>query len=257
MKKLMLSLLAAATLCVPALAQNRVKYLSTSTESLNVSELQVADQSVQISRFLFPGYNTLCLPMTLSADQLQAAAKDVRVERLAAMRQDGSTLCLYFVDCTSDGIQAGMPYLIYSPKMQNLTARSADAMGVGTDLRAVSLSDNAGNRVVFTSSWQSVAGDARRYGIPAKQDVEMLESVLFPTSAEKTFLPTRCGVVWDQQNATAQDIVIRHASADEATAINAIAAENKAAEVYDLAGRRVTTAQRGVYVVDGKKKAVK
>ena len=119
MKKLMFTLMAAAMTLVPAIAQNRVKYLSTTTETLNVSELQVADQTVQISRYLFAGYNTICLPMTLSAEQLQAAAKDVRVERLAAIKQEGSTLNLYFVDCTDEGIQAGLPYLIYSPKIVN------------------------------------------------------------------------------------------------------------------------------------------
>ena len=258
MKKLIVTLMAIA-ICVPSMAQNRVKYLSTTTEKLNVSELTVANQTVQISRFLFAGYNTICLPMTLSAEQLQAAAKDVRVERLAAIRQEGSTLNLYFVDCTSEGIEAGVPYLIFSPKMQSLRARSADALDVNSELQTIRLSDGLGNRISFSSSYESMKGEAKRYGIPAKQDVEVLESVLMATDSEKTFLPTRCGITWDQQAATATELKVKHAaSVEEVTAINAVNGAKGVSAVYDLAGRRVNdTTKKGIYVVDGKKTAVK
>lgn len=257
MKKLMLTLLAAAMILAPAVAQNRVKYLSTSTASLNVQDLNVADQTVQINRILFAGYNTLCLPMTLSAEQLQAAAKDVRVERLAAMREEGTTLSLYFVDCTAEGIQAGVPYLIFSPTMQNLRARTTDAQGISTDLQTISLTDNVGNRISFNSSYASVTGNGRRYGIPAKQDVEVLESVLLPTDGEKTFLPTRCGITWEQQGA-ATTLEVKHAMAEDITAINAVNGTRAESVVYDLSGRRVAgNAHNGIFVVDGKKKAIK
>lgn len=256
MKKVMFSLLAAALLCAPAMAQSRMKYMSTMGNSLAVNELQM-DKPAQVNRFLFAGYNTLCLPMTLSSEQLQAAATGVRLERLAAIRQEGDALCLYFIDCTDEGLLAGYPYLVFSPKMQNLVARTDNALAVSTDLQAVAMSDATGNSILFTGSWESVAGDAQRYGIPAKQDAEVLESVLLPTSADKNFLPTRCGIVWQQQAATANRLLIRHASADEATAINAIAAEGNDASIFDLSGRRVRNAQHGIYVIDGKKKAVK
>ena len=257
MKKLVLTLMALAMAMAPTVAQNRVKYLSTSTEKLNVSELKVADQPVTINRFLFAGYNTICLPMTLSAEQLQAAAKDVRVERFAGIKQEGATLNLYFVDCTADGIQAGVPYLIFSPTTQNLRARTADAMGVNSDLKAIRMNDAVGNSIIFSSSYESRTGEAKRYGIPAKQDVEILESILLPTDAEKTFLPTRCGFTWEQQNASANNLVIKHATS--ADAISDIAVDtDKNTVVYDLAGRRVnSTKQKGIYVIDGKKTAVK
>ena len=257
MKKLMLTLMAVAMTMAPAMAQKRVKYLSTTSEKLNVSELQVPDQPVTINRYLFAGYNTICLPMTLSAEQLQKAAKDVRVERFAGIKQEGESLNLYFVDCTADGIQAGVPYLIFSPRIQNLSARSTDAMGVNNELKAIRMSDAVGNRIVFSSSYESVTGEAKRYGIPAKQDVEVLESVLMPTDSEKTFLPTRCGFTWEQQNATAKNLVIKHEAAADDISDIAVDGEKKAV-IYDLSGRRVNnTKQKGIYVVDGKKTAVK
>lgn len=259
MKKLVLTLMAAAMTLAPAMAQNRVKNLSTTTEKLNVSELKVANQSVTINRFLFAGYNTICLPMTLNAEQLQAAAKDVRVERFVGIKQEGTTLNLYFVDCTADGIQAGVPYLIYSPTTQNLRARTGEAMGVNSELKAVRMNDAVGNSIVFSSSYESLTGEAKRYGIPAKQDVEILESILLPTDPEKTFLPTRCGFTWEQQNAAANNLVIKHTADTDGIAAPLSASEGSSEGIiYDLAGRRVNSMkQKGIYVIDGKKTAVK
>lgn len=259
MKKLFLSLVAAAMMCAPATAQLKVKSLSTYTNKLQVEQLQASNQTVQINRTLYAGYNSICLPMSLTAESLQSAARDVRIERLAGIQQEGNTLCLYFVDCTADGIEAGMPYLIFSPTLQNLRVRSTDAKSISTDIHQVSLSDAQGNRITFGSSWESVKGDSQRYGIPAKQDKEVLESVLIRTDADKTFLPTRCGVNWNEQSPTATTIEIRHfASLRELpTGISTVATEQNGKAVYDLSGRRATTAKKGIYVVDGKKTAVK
>ncbi|MBP5770833.1 MAG: hypothetical protein J6W75_05670 [Bacteroidaceae bacterium] len=257
MKYFTLILVAVATLCTPSVAQNRVKNLYTFSSKLNVEQLQQADQPVQINRTLMAGYNTLCLPMTLTSQQLQAAAKDVRVERLAAIRQEGNTLQLCFIDCTNEGIEAGRPYLIFSPTLQNLHVRNIDATAVSTHLLPVTMTDQRGNRVTFSSSWESITCDGR-YGIPAQQNVEVLESVLLRTSGDKTFLPTRCGVTWDAQAPGATELEIKHIF--DADAIESLKAnvENGAA-VYDLNGRRTerSAAKRGVYVVGGQKVAVK
>lgn len=256
MKKLTLTLLAAAMMCAPATAQQKVKTLSTYTDKLQVEQLQVANQTTCISRTLYAGYNSICLPMGLTAEQLQSAARDVRVERMAGIRQEGNTLCLYFIDCTADGIEAGMPYLIFSPTTQVLRARSTEVKNVSTELHNVTLSDGQGNRVTFGSSWESITGNSKRYGIPAKQDKEVLESVLISTDGDKKFLPTRCGFNWDAQAATATAIEIRHTNALP-TGITTVSGDQGSKAVYDLSGRRAVNAKKGIYVVDGKKTAVK
>ena len=101
MKHFTLALVAVAAFCSQAFAQNRVKNLYTSGTTLNVSLLSNDEQPVQINRTLFAGYNSICLPMSLSAEQLQAAAKGVQIERLISIGQEGSTLNLYFMDCTN------------------------------------------------------------------------------------------------------------------------------------------------------------
>ena len=182
----------AMALSTSAFAQNRVKNIYASSDKLDMELMQNNEQTVRLNRYFFAGYNTLCLPFSLTADQLAVAAKDMKVERLAAIQQQGETLYLYFVDCTADGIQAGMPYLVYSPTSQYLRVNNTDVLTYDTELKTVRMSDNNGNVVTFGSSWERI-GKAGRYGIPAKQDVTPLESVLIRTSAEQAFLPTRCG----------------------------------------------------------------
>jgi len=101
-----------------ATAQNRVKNLYTESATLPVEQVVNMEQTVQLNRYFFAGYNTLCLPMTVSAEQLDKALPGLKLERLEAIRQEGTTLSLYFVDCTAQGVEAGMPYLVFSPTTQ-------------------------------------------------------------------------------------------------------------------------------------------
>jgi hypothetical protein len=255
MKHFVLSLVAIAALCVPVSAQNRVKNLYASFNKLNIEQLQNTEQTVQLNRYLFAGYNTICLPMSVSAEQLQAAAKGARLERLVGMKQEGKTLNLYFMECTDEGIEAGSPYLIFAPTSQYIRLKNSDAMNIGNKLNYVSLNDDCGNKVSFGSNWESVSREGL-YGIPAKQDVQILESVLVRTEADKIFLPTRCGFNWEQQSSTATDLDIRHIKVgDEMTGVSSIdnGTLTKDNAVYDLSGRKVTTAKRGIVVENGKK----
>lgn len=253
MKHFALTLFALVAMSVPSMAQRPVT-MSASTNKLNVEQLQNQEQSVQISRYFFAGYNTLCLPMSLSSEQLSAAAKDLTVERLVAIHQDGSVLNLYFVDCTAEGIKAGVPYLVYSPTSQYLRANTVNSLGVDAVLKAVRLSDGEGNTVTYSSSWEAIAKEGR-YGIPAQQSVTPLESVLVRTEGDKTFLPTRCGFSWDQQSSTASELRICHASTmGEVTAITGIETSRMSVDTYDLSGRKVMNPhKKGIYVVGGEK----
>jgi len=252
MKQFVLSLMMATAVCSTALAQNKVKNVYASSTKLNVEMLQSNDQTVQLNRYFFAGYNTLCLPMTVAADQLG----DVKIERFAGIRQEGNILNLYFVECTADGIQAGVPYLVNSPKSQYLRIKNTDAMTIDNEIQAVRMSDNNGNIVTFGSSWEMME-KAGRYGIPAQQKVTPLEAVLVKTTPEQKFLPTRCGFTWDQQSTTAQELRIVHLSQSEATKINNIRVQNTSGDAYDLNGRKVNSSAKGLVIQNGKKTIVK
>ena len=251
MKQYVLTLAITALLSSNATAQNKVKNVYTEVQSLNIEQVQNTEQTSQLCRYLMAGYNTLCLPMSLSAEQLNAAG--ITAERFAAVRQEGSTLQLYFVDCTAEGIEAGIPYLIYSSKAQYLRIKNTEADHIATELRTVRLNDGQGNQVAFSSSWDKKQREGL-YGIPAKQNTTPLESILIRTTADLSFLPTRCGFNWEQQSATAQHLAIIHATAAETTAIQSVSNDNAAAtDTYDLQGRKHSSPVKGVNIINGKK----
>jgi phosphopantothenoylcysteine synthetase/decarboxylase len=247
MKKLLLALTMVTAMSTSAFAQGQVKNVYASTQKLNVEQLQNTEKATQLNRYLFAGYNTLCVPMSLTAEQLG----DVKVERFAGIRQEGNVLNLYFVECTSEGIQAGVPYLVYSPKAQYLRMKNSEALRVNSELKAVRMNDGKGNTVTFSSNWETVKKDGL-YGIPAQQNVTPLESVLIRTQADKAFLPTRCGFSWDEQASSASELCIVHATQAELTAIKNVSVQNTSGNAYDLSDRKVTTA-KGLRIQDGKK----
>ena len=267
MKHFTLALVAVAAFCSQSFAQNKVKNLYASGSTLNVSLLNNNEQPVQINRTLFAGYNSICLPMSLSAEQLQAAAKDVQVERLISIGQEGSTLNMYFLDCTNEGIEAGVPYLIYSPTMQTLRANSTNAESVSTDLKCITKTDAEGNQITFGSSWESVQVEGR-YGIPAMQETDELQSILICTNGDKTFLPTRCGFTWDAKSVTAQTLEIKHITdvAGEETCIKDLQSLDAEVDIYNVQGAMVQskaninkamkTLPNGIYVIKGMKVAI-
>ena len=235
MKKLLLSL--SLLLCLSVSAQNKVKYVSSNTSALNLTSLNDNNVNTVITRQFLAGYNTLCLPFSLDKDQLSRCAKDLKIERLAGIGQEGSTLCLYFIDCTNEGIEAGMPYLVYSPTSQTLRATSQESMHIDANAITIRMHDNRGNSVT------------------------PLESILIRTTGDKTFLPTRCGFVWETQSTNAQGIEIRHVkSLGDATGIEMLDMNGSQADVYDVNGRIVKSKAgsldglpHGIYVVGGKK----
>ena len=254
MKQILLVVM--VVLCsLTASAQSKVKNIYADSQTLNVTQLENTDQTVRLSRYFFAGCNTLCLPMSLSSQQLSQAARDLRVERLAAIRQQGSTLCLYFVDCTSEGIEAGVPYLVFSPTRQYLRVTNTEATNIDSNIKTLRINDGQGNQIAFSSNWSAFQKEGH-YGIPARQNVEILESVLMRTTAEMTMLPTRCSFNWEQQSATADKLEIMHVSPAEATAIRTVNADtNASADMYDMQGRRVTNAHRGIVIQNGTKYA--
>ena len=267
MKKITLALMAVTAMCTQTFAQTTRNFY-TSSLKLNVEAIEAATQPVQINRTLFAGYNTICLPMSLSGEQLQSAAPEVQIERLAAVRQEGSTLYMYFLDCTNEGIEAGKPYLIFSPKTQTLKALSTNSAGINTDLKNVTMSDGKGNQVTFGSSWESLQVEGR-YGIPAQQDAYILESILVRTEGDKTFLPTRCGFTWDSKTTTATALEIKQQSniAGIETSIEKLQAADATVDVYNTQGSLIKkqvninsalqSLPRGIYVIGGEKVAVK
>ena len=116
------------------------------------------------------------------------------------------------------------------------------------------MTDGQGNQVAFGSSWELRSKEGL-YGIPAKQNVAVLESILMRTTAEQSFLPTRCGFNWEMQSASASNIEIKHITESEATAINekVTVKGNTSSAMYNLNGVRTNGTKKGIYIQNGKK----
>lgn len=276
MKHFTFTLLLAAALAGPLTASaategNKKLYISTSNARLNVP--QTAGQTLDITLFrsLYAGYNTLCLPFDMTADEVKETFGDVKLERLSACRQNGAALELYFTDCTDEGIEAGQPYLIYSPVNKSAWVKLTDVRTATNEPAAVTVSDAHGNRVTFRGVFEKTS-PVGRYGIPAAQALEgEVKSILVRTDGTKHFLPTRCGIEWDAQTNGATELVIKHmaASADlgSTTGIDAVQAQDGAVDVYALNGVLVKsqvsvselsrTLPKGIYVINGEKYLVK
>ncbi len=265
MKHLTLAFLVATAFCTQSFAQ-KTKNLYTNSLKLNVETLakSSADQSINITRSFLAGYNTLCLPVSLSASELQKCANNVQLEKFVAIRQDGDVLNLYFQDCTKEGLKAGEPYLIFSPETQIMKVSNAQELPISSEIKKVTMTDDEGNKVTFDSSWEGIR-KAGRYGIPAQQEAYVLESVLIETDTDKVFLPTRCGFTWDSQSVIAKRLEIVHVSSLEgiSTDLKSLELEGEKVDVYATNGtivkKNVTIEEArqslpsGIYVIKNQK----
>lgn len=248
----LVALFMAAGLSTSANAQSVVT-LSTISK-MDFSKVTEKTLTVRTSRQFFAGYNTICLPFSLTAEQLTSIVGDgVQLEMLVQAEEG----VLTFLDVTNEGIKAGMPYLIYSPKAQQVTFSTHD-----TNLATDPMTINVGlaqmcGRFEPSKEWNL-------FGIPAQQDKDILDAVLVRTEGDKVFYPTRCGFNYNGNGIP----VIKHVkSFDETTAIRSLEASNRKVDIYNSNGILVqkNTSLRdakknlktGVYIVNGMKLIVK
>lgn len=227
----------------------------STTNKLDFTRVTENTTSIYMNRTFYAGYNTICLPFSVSADDLKAlCGYDVILEKLVKVEENN----LLFADVTEEGISAGMPYLIYSPKTQVVKFQTED-MTLQEDPIVLRV-DNA----TMSGKYEPTTGMGI-YGIPAQQNKEILEATLVRTVADKTFLPTRCGITFPLSQGAP---TIKHIGAmSDETAISKLIAENATVTVYNANGQLVNKSMRindaknkltaGIYVVNGQKFIVK
>lgn len=256
MKKMITRSLAALVLAAgfSTMANAQSTATLSTTSKIDFSKVTENTKTIYMSRQLFAGYNTICLPFSLTAEELtRMVGEGVMLERLV-QAEEGT---LTFLDVTANGLQAGMPYLLYSPKKQSVLF-STKNLDLATEPQTI----NVGMAMMSgkfepTKEWNLL-------GIPAQQDKEILDAVLVRTEGDKLFYPTRCGISYSGNDVP----TIQHVkSFDEATAINNLKANNQKVDVYTTNGQllkrnmgindAVRGLKSGVYVVNGMKFVVK
>jgi len=249
----------ALALAMPTMAQtaNKTVRLNTVSDKLALEKVNESTKVLTITRTLFAGYNTICLPFNMSEQELIAAVGEgVQVERMAKLSNDE----LYFLDCTAEGIEAGKPYLIYSPAPKYATFKTTDINNLVTKPQDITI----GN-ITMTGLWQKFT-EVGYYGIPAQQETDLLQAILVDTEGTKTFLPTRCS--FKNSKSGAKIPQIKHVtSLDDEDSIQQLIADNAIVNVYTVNGTLVrsnismsnamSSLPAGIYVTHGQKFIVK
>lgn len=224
-----------------------VKYISTSGTEINTELAREA--TTRLTRVLYQGYNTLCMPYSLTAEEVAATfGQDVTLEKPVGAFVEGNDFVLCFAECTSEGIEAGMPYLLHAAESHYVSATNSTGMVVDTPA-FVTFGDGQGNVATFRGSFERLE-PVGTWAIPAVQGE--IPANLICCDGARILNPTRCFFTWDQQNG-ASNMVIRHYAAGEAvTGITAANITTADGATFNTAGQRVQQGH-GVMIQGGKK----
>lgn len=242
-------------------AQTKTLYLNT----YNGTDLSVYDgqvRNVNVSRYLFNGWNTVCFPFSMTAEQVNAAFGDAcRLETLVGVENNGDELMLNFADCKSKGIEANKPYILYYTGETGFVKILANEATIVAAPSQVSFTDPRGVVVTFAGAMKKTPG-AGLYGIPAKSNEESV--FVNVDNFDSGFHATRCYITLSTGNST--PLSSNHVADGEATSISSVMKNGETVDVYNLSGQIVATKissaeisrlQKGIYVIKGKKVLVR
>lgn len=236
------------------MAQSKTLYLS-SVEGTNVSQYDGQTRNVSMSRSVFNGWNTLCVPFSMTTEELNATfGAGCKLETLSAIAKEGNVIDLYFTDVKSEGVKANTPYLLhYTGETKTVKMVANETTIEANDAPALLfIADNA--FVQFNGAAKHIEANEQdaMYGIYVKDNAEAAFSLVTPETSG--FYATRCFITVDGvKNPTFK----AHHGAAPVTAINAVKAENASDNVYNVNGVRQNSLQKGVNITKGQKVIVK
>lgn len=254
MKKFYL-IAAMAFMALVANAQQKVTlstYQGTNIEKYNGQEL-----AVTVNRYVIRGWNTLCLPFDVTADELnEAFGSDCRLERLVGVESNSTGIVLNFQDCKAGGVKAGVPYILYYTG-ENASKKISKTATITRDRLPISFTDSRTGATVTMNGAQQRTDATGLYGILARDNAEA--TFVGTDDITNGFYATRCFVEVSTGNKT--PLFTHHIGEGEATSINSVARAGERVEVFNVSGvkvaDRIDGLQPGVYVVKGRKVFVK
>lgn len=258
MKKLF-CMIALAGLALTAWAQTPLR-LST-YNGTSVDRYAGKQCDVTVERYLFTGWNTISLPMAVSEQEMEEVlGQGVRLERLVGVTQNGTEIVLNFQDCTSEGIHANTPYLLYYPGETGTKKLRVNAQ-VEKKESVVAMTTGGGVKVAMSGAAHKTEGKGY-YGILAINNDDA--NFTYVDKEDVVFYATRCfiSIPGDQQFT----LKAHHMAPGEATSITDIAAATDIVDVYNVLGVRVAhnikagevnNLQPNIYIVNGQKVLVK
>lgn len=259
MKKLLLTA-AIALGCLNANAQGTLN-LST-YQGTDLTKYAGKTMNVSVSRYLFKGWNTIALPFSMTAAQVdEAFGSDCKLEKLVGVENDGRDIKLNFQDCKAEGIKANTPYILHYTGESGTRKFVAESVPVVDAPAALTFTaEGTGETVTMACAKVKQNADGL-YGILAKDNSEA--AFVNVDAISNGFYATRCYIQLSNGNSTL--LTTNHIDND-VTGINSVAKNGEVIDVYNLSGvkvasqinaEQVNSLQKGIYIVKNKKVLVK
>lgn len=198
-------------------------------------------------------WNTLCLPFSLTADQIAASPlADCTLMSLdgAESNLTNGTLTLNFT--TAESITAGTPYIIKWAEGDNIVAPAFSSVTISKTMYNVATSDS---KVTFKGSYDAQSFDAEN------------KNILFLGGDDKLYYPQNgasigaCRAYFEVADGLSVKAFKLNIGGDETSIENVqwSMGNGQSESLYDLNGRKLQgkPSQKGIYIKDGKKVVVK
>lgn len=230
-------------------------------EGTDVTEHNGKTKNVNMNRYLFKGWNTISLPFSMTASEVvEAFGEDCRLETLVGVENVGNEIKLNFQDCKQTGLEANHPYILYYNK-ESKNVKITGEKTIKSGKASISYTDSKGLEVTFAGASKKKNAEGL-YGILAKDNAEA--SFVNVDETTTGFYATRCYIQLSTGNSTL--LKVNHIAAGDVTAIASVVKPNERVDVFNVSGAKVASnatisdinsMNKGIYVVKGKKIAVK
>lgn len=236
------------------------------TNTISPKDLSSYDgQSVDLTlfRYIYKGWNTICLPVSLTEAELNEIFGDeCRLETLVGVETDGQQTKLNFKDVKPDGLKALTPYILYSTLESGVRTIHQTEAGIEIGETELNFTDNTGQSVSFSGATEKQPTTGM-YGIIARDNQT---AAFVDASQVPNIYSTRCYIKFNGGELT-QQLNSNHLPYDMTAVETAVAeAGDQPVDVYNVSGVKIATGvapadlaklPKGVYVIKGHKIWVK
>ena len=204
---------------------------------------------VTLNRTITEGFNTLCLPFSLTAEEVQAAfGDDVKVYTLTDETETGlDTYTLNFTEGTA--ITANMPAIISGVSSEKVASSyTFTGVTIAPSLAPTSSTEHFDFIGTYTATTIPIGDYFLKKG-----SSEIVKSVGNTIKGFRAYIASKTVGEVRAFSLTFEDIptIIGEVNSER------VNSKEMVGPVYDLSGRRVHAQQRGLYIVDGKKVLIK
>ena len=209
-----------------------------------IEDVDVAN--VTMSRVIKEGFNTVVLPFDLTASQVQAAfGTGTEVYAFSENgEENANNITINFEKVVAGTISANVPVLVKATEASNEQVFNGVQVVAPTEGAIV-----MGTNVNFVGVWgPTTVGEGHFF---------VGNGAIYKSAGTTNIKAFRAYFLLDNPNTTAPVKMYIGGIETAISEINADAAAEEQGAIFNLAGQRVNKAQKGIYVINGKKVLVK